>query len=388
MTGPAQERDRLTAVVDGHEIVVVCGTGGVGKTTVSAAVALGAALAGRRALVMTIDPARRLADALGVGEAMNTETPIDVEGLLGVSLPEGGSLTAMMLDAKRTWDNVVDKFAKDEATRQRILGNHYYQRASQSLSGSQEYMAMEQLLDVAARGDYDLIVLDTPPSRNALDFLEAPGRMVAMLADGALKWLRSDDGSRFSATRAGSMLFGKGRQAMFGVFERFLGTEVISGISEFVTAMGGLLDGMRTRAAEVKTLLESDEVAFLLVASPNRISLSEALYFHERLAEAGIPFEAFVINRVRPTSADLLEVPRGTEGIFEDRPDDPGWNEAVDAIWTNHRRRARWAAVDRHHIDALKKHAGDSVPYVEVPEIEGEVHDLEALQALLEFLRS
>jgi anion-transporting ArsA/GET3 family ATPase len=383
----ADERARLTAVVDGHDVIVVCGTGGVGKTTVSAALALGAAMAGKRALVMTIDPARRLADALGVEGRLNEETPIDVEALLGVTLPNGGSLSAMMLDAKRTWDSVVQKFAKDAATRQRILGNHYYQRASQSLSGSQEYMAMEQLLDVVARGDYDLVVLDTPPSRNALDFLEAPGRMVAMLADGALKWLRTDEGSRFSASRAGSLLFGKGRQAMFGVFERFLGTEVISGISEFVTAMGGLLDGMRIRAGEVKLLLEGDAVAFVLVASPNRISLSEALYFHERLAEAGISFQAFVINRVRPTSADLLDVPRSSEGIFEARPDDAPWNEVVDAVWANHRRRARWAAVDRHHIDALKEHAGDSLPYVEVPELEGEVHDLEALSRLLEFLR-
>jgi len=381
------DRERLTAVVDGHAVVVVCGTGGVGKTTVSAALALGAALAGKRALVMTIDPARRLADALGVGEAMNEETPIDVEGLLGVTLPEGGSLSAMMLDAKRTWDNVVDKFAKDDATRRRIIGNHYYQRASQSLSGSQEYMAMEQLLDVAARGEYDLVVLDTPPSRNALDFLEAPGRMVAMLADGALKWLRSDGDSRFSASRAGSLLFGKGRQAMFGVFERFLGTEVITGISEFVTAMGGLLDGMRTRAGEVKALLESDGVAFVQVASPNRISLSEALYFHERLGEAGMTFEAFVINRVRPTSATLGDVPRSSAGSFEARPDDLGWTEVVDTVWANHRRRARWGAVDRHHIDSLKAQAGAAVPYVEVPEIEGEVHDLEALRRLLEYLR-
>ncbi len=387
MTGPVSDRERLTEVLREHRVVVVCGTGGVGKTTVSAAVALGAALDGRRALVMTIDPARRLADALGVTGAMNEETPIDVEGLLGVSLPAGGSLTAMMLDAKRTWDNVVDKFAKDEATRQRILSNHYYQRASKTLSGGQEYMAMEQLLDVVARDDYDLIVLDTPPSRNALDFLEAPGRMVAMLADGALRWLRSDEGSRFSAARAGSLLFGKGRQAMFGIFERFLGTEVIGGISEFVTAMGGLLEGMRTRAAEVMELLKSDAVAFVLVASPNRISLSEALYFHERLEEAGIPFEAFVINRVRPTSAALLDVPRDSGDVFASRPEREGWDEAVAAVWRNHRRRARWAAVDRHHVDALRKAAAADVPYVEVPEIEGEVHDLEALQGMLGYLR-
>lgn len=380
-------RAALSQVVRDHEVMVVCGTGGVGKTTVSAALGLGAALDGRRVLVMTIDPARRLADALGVAGALNEATEIDVEGLLGQKLPEGGSLSAMMLDAKRTWDEVVQRFAKDDESKRRILNNRYYQRASRSLSGSQEYMATEQLLQVVSDGNYDLVVLDTPPSRNALDFLEAPGRMVAMLADGALRWLRPDDGGRFSPARAGALLFGKGRQAMFGVFERFLGTEVLSGLSEFVSALGGILDGMRTRAGEVNDLLRSDRTAFLMVASPSRISLSEALFFAERLAEGQIPFRGFVINRVRPTFSDLRVAPRTPEGIFESRPDDPAWTGAVEAVWLNHRLRARWARVDRHHVAALEEQCGADVPYVEVPELEGEVHDLEALGRMLEHLR-
>ncbi len=380
------DRAALAGVVQAHDVLVVCGTGGVGKTTVSAALGLGAALQGRRVLVMTIDPARRLADALGVSAALNEATEIDVPGLLGRELPEGGSLSAMMLDAKQTWDEVVQRFAKDDEARRRIINNRYYQRASRSLSGSQEYMATEQLLKVVTDGAYDLVVLDTPPSRNALDFLEAPGRMVAMLADGALRWLRPDEAGRFSATRAGSMLFGKGRQAMFGIFERFLGSEVIGGLSEFVSALSGLLEGMRRRAGEVTDLLASDRTAFLLVASPNRISLSEALFFAERLSEADIPFRGFVINRVRPTFADLREVPRSAAGIFEERPDDDAWTAVVDSVWQNHRRRARWAKVDRHHVAALKEQCGADVPYVEVPELEGEVHDLEALARMLEFL--
>ncbi len=373
----------LAPVVAEHRVLVVCGTGGVGKTTVSASLALSAALSGRKALVMTIDPARRLADSLGVGASLNTATPIDVEGMLGTPLPEGGSLHAMMLDAKTTFDGMVGRFARDETTRDRILANEYYQRASESLGGSQEYMAMEKLREVAASGDYDLIVLDTPPTRNALDFLEAPDRLLSMLHEGALSWLFKPRGQRFSGSRAGRAIFGRGQQAMFGIFERFTGLEVVQGISEFVSAFSGLLDGMGARAGEVMEMLRGPTAAFVLVASPNRIALSEALYFHDRLAENDIPFRGFVINRVRNSSAD------GSVGSnpFEAFPEgDDAWNAAVTSVWSSFRRLARQAAIDRHHIDALKAHCGDGVPYVEVPELEGEVHDLAALRLLLEYL--
>jgi anion-transporting ArsA/GET3 family ATPase len=373
----------LGPVVADHRILVVCGTGGVGKTTVSASLALSAALSGRKALVMTIDPARRLADSLGVGVALNTATEIDVEGMLGVTLPEGGSLHAMMLDAKTTFDGMVGRFARDEATRDRILANEYYQRASESLGGSQEYMAMEKLREVAVSADYDLIVLDTPPTRNALDFLEAPGRLLSMLHEGALSWLFKPRGQRFSGSKAGRAIFGRGQQAMFGIFERFTGLEVVQGISEFVSAFSGLLDGMGARAGEVMELLKGDTSAFVLVASPNRIALSEALYFYDRLQEAGIPFRGFVINRVRGSSAEG-SVPADPSDAF--LTDDPTWNTAVESIWSAFRRQARQAAIDRHHIDALKTHCGEGLPYVEVPELEGEVHDLTALKLLLDYL--
>ncbi len=374
----------LAEIVAERRVLVVCGTGGVGKTTVSASLALSAALAGRKALVMTIDPARRLAESLGVDVQLNQPTPVDVEAVLGVPLPEGGSLHAMMLDAKATFDSMVGRFARDEATRDRILANDYYQRASESLGGSQEYMAMEKLREVATGGDYDLIVLDTPPTRNALEFLEAPDRLLSMLHEGALSWLFKPRGQRFSGSRAGRAIFGRGQQAMFGIFERFTGLEVVQGISEFVSAFSGLLDGMGARAGEVMELLQGPDAAFLLVASPNRIALSEALYFHDRLKEGDIPFRGFVINRVRSTAAQG-EVPTDpAEAGFP--PGDAAWNDAVEAVWGAFRRQARQAAIDRHHIDALKAHCGDGVPYVEVPELEGEVHDLAALQQLLTWL--
>ncbi len=372
-------------VVRKHRVVVVCGTGGVGKTTCSAAIALGVALEGRKALVMTIDPARRLADSLGLGHQLNEATPVDLPKLLGVTPPKGGALHAMMLDSKHAFDEMVTRFSRDDDARERILGNPYYQRASESLSGSQEYMAMEKLREVVEEGVYDVVVLDTPPTRNALDFLEAPGRLLAMLHDGALKWLVRPEGKRWSAARAAATIFGKGQQAMLNVFERFVGGDVLHGISEFVTAFAGLLDGMGRRAAEVMELLRGDEAAFVMVAAPNRIALSEALYFHDRLNEAEIPFRGFVINRVSPPVAGDLPKTAVAAG-FPDAPDLPGWAEAVDAVWAHHKQRRRQAAIDQHHIEALQKHCGDDVPYVQIPTFEGEVHDLEALQRLLEHL--
>jgi anion-transporting ArsA/GET3 family ATPase len=381
------DQERLAEVVAGHSVLVVCGTGGVGKTTVSAAIALGAALAGRRVLVMTIDPAKRLADSLGVQGKLNEATPIDLDaafGEAGTRTP-GGSLHAMMLDAKGTWDDTVRRFAKTEETRDRIFGNAYYQRASESLSGSQEYMAMERLLEVHGTGRYDLVVLDTPPTRNALDFLEAPDRLMAVLEEGILGWLVPRKRGRFSPVAAGARLFGKGREAMFNVLERFMGGDVIRGLADFIGAMSELLDGMRSRAGDVMKLLRSEETAFLMVAAPNRIALSEGLYFHDRLAEAEIPFRGFVINRVRPAAGEASSAVT---------PWEAGWpqegmeacREAVEEVWMDHRRRSRWAQVDRHHIGALKAHCGDGLPYVEVPELEGEIHDLDALRLLLAYL--
>jgi anion-transporting ArsA/GET3 family ATPase len=173
----------LHEILSERAVIVVCGTGGVGKTTISATLALGAALSGRRALVMTIDPARRLADALGIASKLNEATSID----LGGACAPGGSLHAMMLDAKTTFDDTVRRFAGSPEAARRVLANDYYQRASATLSGAQEYMAMERLLDVHVSGDWDVVILDTPPTRNALDFLEAPARMMRIVEHGAMK---------------------------------------------------------------------------------------------------------------------------------------------------------------------------------------------------------
>jgi len=379
-------RDGLGPLIAASRVLVVCGTGGVGKTTIAAALALQGARVGRRTLVLTVDPARRLADALGMKGDLAAPTRIPVPG----DVAPGGELWAMMLDPKRTFDGLVERFASDAETRRRILHNHYYQKASESLSGSQEYMAMEKLLEVALDGDWDLVVLDTPPSRNALDFLEAPRRLLAVLEEGALKWLITPG---FSAARAGLRLFGQGGARLFSFFERFTGGEVIAGISEFVTAFATLLDGFRGRAADVEKLLREPGSAFVMVASPSRLSLAEAVYFHDRLREAALPLGGFVINRIRPLPAGgPPPADPGAAGI-PGRP--PPGTRVEPAAWSRVTTRAvdllvaqaRGARIDRENVALLRARCGESVPYALLPEQDADVHDLDALEALAPWIR-
>lgn len=358
----------MSALLDAlrsRRVIVLCGTGGVGKTTVSAALAVRLAHEGRRVIVLTIDPARRLADALGIDGRANTlvdvPLPTDVAG--------AGRLSAMMLDARATFDEVVSRFAPDPVTRQKILDNPYYQRAAGALSGSHEYMAMEKLLELCRDHRFDVVVLDTPPTRNALDFLLAPARLLAVLDGGALKWLQQTSG--FSATQAGLRLFGRGREALFSVFERLTGAEVVRGIAEFVSAFSALLDGFGRRAAEARTLLEGTDAAFILVAAPNRGALSEALIFREQLRGQGLPFLGFVVNRMPPEEGQLAEIPRTPEALGLRGPgDDPAWTACAEAALLCWRARVREASMARQHVANLRERCGDSVIYHLIPEAE------------------
>ena len=378
----------LQVALKDRKIIVVCGTGGVGKTTIAASLALAAARAGRRVLVMTIDPARRLASSLGINDRLNEATPIDITGIMGEGsgLPEGAALDAMMLDAKSTWDGVVQRFAASPESRDRILNNHYYQRAAGSLAGSQEYMAMEKLLEVVRSEQYDLVVLDTPPTRNALDFLEAPERMIAILQESIIKWIAPSTG-RFSAARAGALLFGRGQRAMFSMFERFVGSDVLSGISEFISSFSGLIDGMRARASEVMTLLRSEQTAFVLVASPSRVALSEALYFHDRLQGGDINVCGLVVNRVRGDPQSHAEQPPETawEAGFTPSQGD-GRDALVDSIWKRYLAAQEQCRSDDRNIAMLHGHCGLELPLVRIPRLDREVHDLSALSQLAELL--
>ncbi|MEV5507656.1 ArsA family ATPase [Streptomyces orinoci] len=282
-------------------IVVCCGSGGVGKTTTAAALGLRAAERGRRVVVLTIDPARRLAQSMGIGELDNT--PRRVPGIDGSA---GGELHAMMLDMKRTFDEIVEAHADADRARA-ILENPFYQSLSAGFAGTQEYMAMEKLGQLRSRDEWDLIVVDTPPSRSALDFLDAPGRLGSFLDGKLIKVLMAP--AKIGG-RAGMKFLGVGMSVMSGPLNKLMGAQLLRDVQTFVAAMDTMFGGFRTRADATYRLLQAPGTAFLVVAAPERDALREAAYFVERLAAERMPLAGLVLNRVHGSGAALLSAER------------------------------------------------------------------------------
>ncbi|MFC7814315.1 ArsA family ATPase [Streptomyces sp. NPDC057367] len=282
-------------------IVVCCGSGGVGKTTTAAALGLRAAERGRKVVVLTIDPARRLAQSMGIDSLDNTPRRVK-----GVDDAAGGELHAMMLDMKRTFDEIVEAHA-DPGRAAAILGNPFYQSLSAGFAGTQEYMAMEKLGQLRARDDWDLIVVDTPPSRSALDFLDAPKRLGSFL-DGKL--IRVLLAPAKVGGRAGMKFLNVGMSMMTGVLGKVLGGQFLKDVQTFVAAMDSMFGGFRTRADATYKLLQAPGTAFLVVAAPERDALREAAYFVERLAAEDMPLAGLVLNRVHGSGAERLSAER------------------------------------------------------------------------------
>ncbi len=280
----------------GTTIVICCGSGGVGKTTTSAALALRAAELGRKTVVLTIDPARRLAQSLGLGALDNTPRPV-----AGVDTTAGGSLEAMMLDMKRTFDDVVIAHSTPSKAAA-ILQNPFYQALSSSFSGTQEYMAMEKLgqlhAEAAADGRWDLIVVDTPPARSALDFLDAPEHLSALLDGRFLRLL-------LAPARGPLRLMSVGFTLVSAAMNKILGAQIISDVQTFVTAFEALFGGFRQRATATFELLASPQATFLVVATPQRDALREAAYFIDRLSEEAMPLSGLVVNRVHTSALEI-----------------------------------------------------------------------------------
>lgn len=292
-------------------IVVCCGSGGVGKTTTAAALGLRAAERGRKVVVLTIDPARRLAQSMGIDSLDNT--PRRVKGVDG-----DGELHAMMLDMKRTFDEIVEAHADPERAAA-ILGNPFYQSLSAGFAGTQEYMAMEKLGQLRARDEWDLIVVDTPPSRSALDFLDAPKRLGSFL-DGKL--IRVLLAPAKVGGRAGMKFLNVGMSMMTGALGKLLGGQLLKDVQTFVAAMDSMFGGFRTRADATYKLLQAPGTAFLVVAAPERDALREAAYFVERLAAEDMPLAGLVLNRVHGSGADRLSAERAlaaAENLEESR---------------------------------------------------------------------
>ncbi|WP_422070684.1 ArsA family ATPase [Streptomyces hoynatensis] len=288
----------------GTRIVVCCGAGGVGKTTTAAALGLRAAERGRRVVVLTIDPARRLAQSMGLGELDNVPRPVP-----GTDPAAGGELFAMMLDMKRTFDEIVEAHA-DPARARAILDNPFYQSLSAGFAGTQEYMAMEKLGQLAARGEWDLIVVDTPPSRSALDFLDAPQRLGSFLDGRFIRVLTAPAKAGGRAGRKVMSLGMAGLQLFTGTLGKVLGTALLRDVQTFVAAMDTMFGGFRTRADATYRLLQAPGTAFLVVAAPERDALREAAYFVERLAADRMPLAGLVLNRVHASAAARLSAER------------------------------------------------------------------------------
>nr|WSX50643.1 ArsA family ATPase [Streptomyces sp. NBC_00974] len=282
-------------------IIVCCGSGGVGKTTTAAALGVRAAERGRKVVVLTIDPARRLAQSMGIDSLDNT--PRRVQDVTG---PGGGELHAMMLDMKRTFDEIVEGHSDPERA-QAILANPFYQSLSAGFAGTQEYMAMEKLGQLRARDDWDLIVVDTPPSRSALDFLDAPGRLGSFL-DG--KFIRVLMAPAKVGGRAGMKFLNVGMSMMTGTLSKLMGASLLKDVQTFVAAMDTMFGGFRTRADATFRLLQAPGTAFLVVAAPEPDAVREAAYFVERLAAESMPLAGLVLNRVHGSGADQLSAER------------------------------------------------------------------------------
>lgn len=285
---------RIDALLEHKKILLCLGGGGVGKTTISAALALAAALRGRRVALLTIDPAKRLKDALGMPELASEPTRVALGGLGGTP---GGELVAMMLDAKRTFDQLVARFAPNLEAAERILHNRLYQYVSGALAGSQEYMALEKLYEIATADAYDLLIIDTPPTHHALDFLDAPRRMIDLLGSRALAFLRRPS---LALLGVGSRIAQAALETILRALERFTGLKLLAEVADFVGGFEGMIEGLRSRADAVRRLLRDPGTAALLVTSAEPLTVEETIAFYRELDRAGLYLGPVVMNRTVP----------------------------------------------------------------------------------------
>jgi anion-transporting ArsA/GET3 family ATPase len=373
---------RVDDLIGGRNVLVCCGSGGVGKTTIAAVLALEAARRGLDACVVTIDPAKRLADALGLEHLSDDPSVIDrarwdPDG----AAPESGRLSALMLDTKSTFDRLVTRHATTAEQAQRILDNRFYRNVSGALGGTQEYMAMEKLHELHDRGDFDLIVVDTPPTRHALDFLDAPRRLLRLLDNRIFRLL-------MMPTRAYLRVATIAVQTFLRTVARVVGSEAIEDVVAFFRAFEGMEAGFRDRALAVEALLADRGTAFVLVTSPRRDALEEAQFFAHQLERTGQSIDTLIVNRVHPDFGD-----ESTEGLRATATElhrtaasgsDSAAAAAADRLAARYDNLADFrtvAQLERAHLTGIRERVAPGT-IVYVPSLARDVYDFAALHAI------
>jgi len=353
----------LTDLVSSRSVVVCCGPGGVGKTTVAGVVALEAARQGRRAVVLTVDPAKRLADALGLQHLPNW--PHRVNG------PWPGELWALMLDTRATFDAIVTKYARGQSQAETILANRFYNNMANGLSGIQEYMAIEKLFELNDENRFDLIVVDTPPTRNALDFLEAPRRLTSFIDNRFYKFLMAPARTGLKAVNIATAIVLK-------TISKVVGAEVVSDAVTFFQAFEGMEEGFRDRAHRMRSLLTDSGTAFVLVASPRRDAVREVGFFADKLRQSGIQVKGLVVNRTHPRfGTGLAEADRERARTLAGTPLGPLYENLADF--------SQMAEAEGDHIASLMKKVGAQSAAM-VPELSSDVHDLDGMAQIARYL--
>jgi len=363
----------IAELLEGRRVCVCAGSGGVGKTSTAAAIALGMAAAGRKVAVVTIDPAPRLATALGLEQLSNEPRPVDPQLLGPAGAQLRGELWAMMLDPKRTFDELIDRLAPTPDRARAIKDNRVYRELSTAVSGSQEFTAVSKLYELVEESDFELLVLDTPPSRNALEFLEAPRRLTAFLEGRMLRTLLRPSG-------IGMRVLSAGAAPLLGALRRLTGVDVIADVTGFFALLGDMTDGFSARARHVEALLRSPQTAFVLVTSAQSEPVDEAIWFRRTLRDGGLPFAGVVVNRFHHDLRDL----DGADGVGGTLAEALG-DELAARVMANLADYHVLAERDAVNLARLRA-ALDAEPLLLVPQFDEDVHDVEGLMRMHEFL--
>ena len=380
----------LANLVAQRRILVCVGSGGVGKTTTAASLGLAGARAGRRTLVLTIDPAKRLANALGLSSLGHDLQRVPAEKVALGGAPVSGSLDAMMLDQKRAFDEIVVKYAKDPAAQKRIFENRIYQQISSTLAGSHEYAAMAKLHEIVQTHKYDLISLDTPPTANALDFLDAPERLTAAIDSSAIQWFTKP---YLAAGRFSLKALGLGASFVLKRLARFVGSAFLEDMAQFFVEFNAILGGFRERAKEVFDLLRGSDVGFVLVSSAEPLSIDEAIYFHDRLVASHMPLGAFVVNRVHsaaPTTAAMMNR-EGLIAKLQARPELVGYSgddmvQIASDLDRTHREFQQLADIDARQVQRLRDRSRGKLEVITIPFFDQDIYDVSGLSQMIRYL--